>query len=113
MISNKLLRGLNVGVYVMYDSIFNYKLHAYENNTFHIFQYGYSNRSLYVYPKDLGYTNRWKCISSVGGINIHSDFSWRDLKFFGKDKGDKTIEELMRFKKTFKSYRINRKRHGK
>ena len=122
--------------YVVYDNIYNYKLIKYEDGTFRLNVYGSLSHGLYIYQKDLenlileardidnddpkwhykneyvyrGYTNKYKCICREGGIGVHSDFyGFHDLSFFGENKGEESIKELMSFKKTQRSNRINTK----
>lgn len=137
MISEKLLRLLPVNKsFILYDNIHNYTLIKYKDGDFRLKVYGSFSDGLYIYQKDLenliletrgiddddlewhykneyvykGYTNRYKCICSEGGISVHSDFyGFHNLKFFGENKGEETIKDLMRFKKTLKSNRINTK----
>ena len=128
MISKKLLRLLPVNKsYIVYDNIYNYELIKYEDGAFRLKVYSSFSDGLYIYQEDLenlileardidneyvykGYINRYKCICSEGGIRVHSDFyGFHDLNFLGENKGEETIEELMNFKKTLKSNRINTK----
>lgn len=137
MISKKLLRMLPVNKsYVVYDNIYNYSLIKYKGGAFRLNVYGSLSHGLYIYQKDLenlileardiddddlewhykneyvykGYTNSYKCICSEGGISVHSNFyGFHDLNFFGENKGEETVKELMNFKKTRRSNRINTK----
>lgn len=138
MISKKLLRLLPANKsYIVYDDIHTYDLIKYKDNRFRLSVYGYPNgNSFYIYEKDLenlqieanyaddddliwhlkeeyvykGYTNKYKCISSVGYVSVHSDFyGFLDINFFAENKGEETVKELKRFQKTLKSNRINTK----
>ena len=138
MISKKLLRLLPANKsYIVYDNIYTYNLIKYKDSTFRLTAYGYPNgNSFYIYEKDLehlqsearyddnddriwhlkeeyvynGYTNKYKCISTVGYVSVYSDFyGFHDINFFAENKGEETVKELKRFQKTLKSNRINTK----
>ena len=129
MISTKLLRKLPKNTtYVVYDSLYEYVLKKHDDESYHINVYGW-RETMYIHEKDLehlkinavcndddesghfyrytyidnGYTNKYQLIGSIGLLYSHSDFyGFSNLSFFGEYKGEQTIEEVRKFKKTLK-----------
>jgi|SRR6478736_954375 len=123
MIKSKLLKKLTPNKsYLLYDEIYEYKLQKHKDNSYHLSVYGNPYNTFYIYEKDLehflsetvddsemydfykydykynGYTNRYKCLSSVGFLSSFADFwGFSQLNFFAEIKSEKTIEELRDF----------------
>lgn len=140
MISKTLLRKLPANKkYLVYDSIYNYVLTKYKDNTYNINVVGY-RETIYIFEKDLenllidarqynnedlewhleneyvynGYTNKYSAVTGVGFIYLHQDFyGFYDLSFFGEYKNEQTEIELNKFKKIFNKERRKKYKNGK